>query len=82
MAIAFAQAGAEQIFLFGRDQKSLADTARLAGEAEHACELFTYSLDLTKDNVNEPFRLMLKVKFQNETLLRLCRQGCCRSLQA
>ncbi|KAK9808312.1 hypothetical protein WJX73_000053 [Symbiochloris irregularis] len=60
MAVAFAKAGASKLFLFGRDQKSLAETARVTGNAGHECKIFTYSLDLSKDNVDEPFQKMLQ----------------------
>lgn len=64
MAVAFAKAGAAKVFLFGRDEKSLAETAQLAEKAGKGCQAFTYSLDLSKANVDAPLGQMLQVHLQ------------------
>lgn len=63
MAIAFAKAGAAKLFLTARSEKNLAETVQLAEKAGKDCQVFCYSLDLAKDNIDAPFRQMLQVGF-------------------
>ncbi|KAK9812464.1 hypothetical protein WJX73_002026 [Symbiochloris irregularis] len=50
MAVAFARAGAAKLFLFSREEETLATTRDLAGKVNLDCRIFTYSLNLGKAN--------------------------------
>ena len=72
MAVAFAQAGAAKLLLFGRDMDSLVKTAQLCEAANGNSKTFQYVIDFCQTDLQTPLAQMLQVSQAHKKCCRLC----------